>query len=69
MLIVTDGAVDIPDDLTGSNLVAQVPGEIRGADGSIWSDRRVEFSAHLRASADGYYSGSQKFAERRQISR
>ena len=47
MLIVTDGAVDIPDDLMTSNLVAQVPGEIWGADGPLEVDRE-EFWAGLR---------------------
>ena len=47
MLIVTDGAVDIPDDLITSNLVAQVPGEIWGPDEPLEVDR-AEFWAGLR---------------------
>jgi DegV family protein with EDD domain len=47
MLIVTDGAVDIPGDLMGSDLVTQVPGEIWGTDGPQQVDRE-EFWAGLR---------------------
>ena len=39
MLIVTDGAVDVPDDVTASELVRQVPGEVRGVDGPARVDR------------------------------
>ena len=47
MLIVTDGAVDVPDDVTASELVRQVPGEVRGVDGPARVDRD-EFWAGLR---------------------
>jgi DegV family protein with EDD domain len=47
MLIVTDGAVDIPPELVNSKLVAQVPGEVWGADGPLHLGRD-EFWAALR---------------------
>jgi DegV family protein with EDD domain len=47
VLIVTDGAVDIPEDLMASDLVTQVPGEIWGTDRSREADRE-EFWAGLR---------------------
>jgi DegV family protein with EDD domain len=39
MLIVTDGAVDLPEELRRSNLVRQVPGEVYGEDGPLRIDR------------------------------
>jgi len=47
MLIVTDGAVDIPEGLASSELLVQVPGEVRDADGPLRVDRD-EFWARLR---------------------
>jgi DegV family protein with EDD domain len=47
MLIVTDAAVDVPEALGTSDLLRQVPGEVRGADGPIRVDRE-EFWAGLR---------------------
>jgi DegV family protein with EDD domain len=47
VLIVTDGAVDLPDDLLGSDLIVQVPGEIVGPKGPLVADRE-EFWAGLR---------------------
>jgi DegV family protein with EDD domain len=35
VLIVTDGAVDMPESVSGSDLLVQVPGEITGAGGPI----------------------------------
>lgn len=39
MLIVTDGAVDVPEELASSDLVRQVPGQVWGADGPLQVDR------------------------------
>ena len=39
MLIVTDGAVDIPEAVAASELVLQVPGELRGPDGPLRLER------------------------------
>jgi len=47
VLIVTDGAVDLPAELTTSGLIRQVPGEIWGPDGPLRVDRD-EFWSLLR---------------------
>ena len=47
MLIVTDGAVDVPEAIGSSDLLRQVPGELWGADGPLRVDRD-EFWAGLR---------------------
>jgi DegV family protein with EDD domain len=51
VLIVTDGAVDMPESLSGSDLLLQVPGEITGDGGSIRL-RPEEFWTQLRG---GFY--------------
>lgn len=51
MLIVTDGAVDIPESLSGSDLLVQVPGEVTGDDGALLLSPQ-EFWAQLR---NGFY--------------
>ena len=43
----TDGAVDVPDELAASDLLRQVPGEVWAADGPLRVDRD-EFWAGLR---------------------
>ena len=48
MLIVTDGAVDLPDDVIGSDLIVQVPGGISGPDGALEADRSAFWAALRR---------------------
>jgi DegV family protein with EDD domain len=47
MLIVTDGAVDVPEAIAKSELVRQVPGEVSGPDGPLQVEPG-EFWASLR---------------------
>lgn len=48
MLIVTDGAVDIPERLAVSELVRQVPGEVWGQDGPLPVDQEAFWAALRR---------------------